>query len=284
MRVTREQIEEARNTDLFEYLLENHEDDFKREPNALRLEDQKSVYIKRGSNLWIDWTTGLGGDAIDFLQKYYGYSFTDAVKELLDDGGDSRTIVHYKQNIQDEEPHEFIEPTQNPNGNKNVFAYMTKTRGIPADTVNTLVDAGLLYQDVNNNAVFMNYNRDRCEIVGTCTYGEKFKGTRCTYKDRFWYMGKTGDTVYITEGAIDAISLYELLGRKKAIYASLPGVGNQCIIDRIVNTGKYHVILAVDADEAGSIRRACNPQLEHLITQHCKDWNDELRAGYSLAG
>ena len=287
MRFTKEQIEEARNTDLYEYLVNNHDEDYKIRPECLRMEDDNSVYIKAGSNLWIDWSDYSGGDAIDFLRIFYGYSFKGAVIELLSGGsGETRALVKRQKSGHDnykneDDTCEYVIP-EKANTVKNVYAYLTKTRKLPGDVVSVLIRNGLLYQDSHNNAVFINKKQDRCEIVGTNTFVEKFKGTRHKSKDCFWWFG-CGNTIYLTEGAIDAVSLCVLLNYKPAIYASLPGVGNQSIIDRIVADGKYHVILAVDNDEAGQKCRDRNPGLETMIPPSpYKDWNEMLQAGATL--
>ena len=286
MRFTEEQIQEARNTDLYEYLLANHESDFIVARDCLRLKDDNSVYIHSGKNYWIDWADRSGGDPIDFLQRFYGYSLKKAVRSLRSSGiGQAKDLTHYQNNEKSDllvETRKIILPERN-FSNRNVFAYLTKTRKIPEDTVLALFEADLLYQDTHNNAVFISYSKDRCELVGTNTYVEAYKSTRCTSKDRFWYFGKTGEEVYITESAIDAISLYELLGRKSAIYASLAGVGNQAIIDRIIDNENFYPILCVDNDNAGECCRLENQWTKALVPPSpYKDWNEMLVAGASL--
>ena len=66
-------------------------------------------------------------------------------------------------------------------------------------------------------------------------------------------------------------------------YASMHGVGNQAVIDRIVNAGTYNVVLAVDNDIPGTLRRFDNWKLQHLIPSvPYKDWNEMLVAGVQL--
>lgn len=44
---------------------------------------------------------------------------------------------------------------------KNVYAYLTKTRGIPANIVNDCLKNGTIYQDERRNAVFVGYDDNK---------------------------------------------------------------------------------------------------------------------------
>ena len=293
MRYTEEQIDQAKSVDLYDFILNNPEfgDDFEIKGDSLRREDKNEkdekvriISVKRNSSFYNDWITMHGGDNIYFLTKLYGYTFSEAMEALLSDTLTAKAILPVNKSISEGTEKKAIKIPPRGFDSKRVYAYLTKQRKIPGDTVNMLMRSGLLYQDNMGNAVFISHNRDRVEVRGTNTYKGKYANTDYSVKDAFWYFGKSGDTVYITEGAIDAVSLYELLGRKKAIYASLPGVGNQCIIDRIVKAGKHRVVLAVDNDQAGTIRRVCNINLEHSIPPDpYKDWNEMLKAGAKLS-
>ena len=129
--------------------------------------------------------------------------------------------------------------------------------------ISVLVSRGLVYQSAEgNNVVFVNKEKDYCELRGTYTYAEKpFRGCRKTKADRFWYFlpkNKKPVIAYVTEGAIDAISLF--LVQKGAgadtscsVYISIGGVGNIKTISRIKR--QIRTILAVDNDAAGELCR-----------------------------
>ena len=150
-------------------------------------------------------------------------------------------MVH-KETAKESEPSGEIEIPVKDSTSKNVYSYLTIKRNIPGDTVNMLMAKGLLYQDVHKNAIFINRDCTRWELRGTNTYIGKRCRTNPGNKDQFWYFGNPRGSFYICEGAIDAISLYELRGRKPGWYASIPGVSHQAIIDRIVNDGRFHVV------------------------------------------
>ena len=86
--------------------------------------------------------------------------------------------------------------------------------------------------------------------------------------------------IFCCEGAIDAISLYELHryeggGCSGNLYCSIGGVSNQQAIDKIASCA-YEVIMAVDNDAAGAACRSRNSQFSSIVPQG-KDWNDDLR-------
>lgn len=96
-----------------------------------------------------------------------------------------------------------------------MYAFLMR-RSIPKEIVRWLVSNRLAYQSAGkNNIVFVNKERDYCEIRGTYTFTEKpFHGYWKAKQDRFRYFvpGRTKpDKAYVTEAAIDAISLFLLL-------------------------------------------------------------------------
>ena len=163
-----------------------------------------------------------------------------------------------------------------------MYAYLIK-RGIPVQLIRQLEEQNLIYQEhLTNNIVFLNKEKDYCELRGTFTYAEvPFHGCRKTGPDRFWYMSGSGSkpqTAYVCEAAIDAISLYII--HKKAgmaetsLYVSIGGVANQKAILRV--KGLLPVVLAVDNDCAGDECRKRNPDIPSIMPV-CKDWNEDLQ-------
>ena len=149
-------------------------------------------------------------------------------------------------------------------------------RGIPAGTVSELIRLKVLYQDDRNNAVFVNTERNYCEIRGTGTV--PFYGCRKTSSTHFWHIpcAPNPDTAYVCEGAIDAISLmllHQTQNVEKAVYVSIGGPGNQRALERLKK--RIRTVLAVDNDEDGEDCRKRNPGLEFILPVH-KDWNDDL--------
>lgn len=226
---------------------------------------------------------GEHGGNIQLLTRYLGYSTVDAVLALAGEAGSYCHALPIQDNDvikKDPLPPVFPEPAEG--RYRQLFAFL-KGRGIPAATIQGLIDRKLLYQSKEkNNAVFINYERDWAELRGTYTLGAKqFRGMVANCRtDGFWWFrsGKDPQVAYICEAAIDAISLYLLHmkhnHRDAAYYISIGGVAKQPAIDRIKRNTK--AILAVDNDRAGQECRDRNSDLDSIIPVG-KDWNDDLR-------
>lgn len=273
----------AYNADLYDYLCRVHRDSFKKTANNLYLRSNNSLVIHRGNYGYIDYATRETGNGIDFLMRHLGYSFQEAVVALT--MGITATAVSSAESTEQPNQIDFRAirlPAAAPFPHSRMYAFLMK-RKIPKTMIDSLVQQGLIYQESRtNNIVFVNPERDYFELRGTFTFAEKpFHGCGKAKPDRFWYFKGgygTCDIVYITEAAIDAVSLF-LLHRKRgvstanAVYVSIGGVSNYATIERIRT--KRHAVLAVDNDPAGQRCRARYKDLDYILPVH-KDWNEDL--------
>lgn len=272
---TREQLLQARQADLYTFLIYNHLDLFVMEGNALRMRDNHSVYIKRGWHSFRDFSSGTNGNSVDFLCQYLGYSLNDAVLALTQGGS-------VTESIQKREVHKAAGislPTPQVGRFSRLFSYLLCDRGLKYGIVQTLCDRGLLYESAEtHNAVFINAERDYGEIHGTIP-GTSFKGlAEGSKSDSFWYFTPPGimekpNRIYVCEAAIDAISLWQLK-KESAFYASIGGASNQQRIERMKKS-RCQIIIATDNDKAGQECRDRNKDLMAIIPCH-KDWNEDL--------
>lgn len=273
----------ARTASLYDYLQGIHPDLFKKTENNLYLKGNNSLVIRKGGYGYKDYATCETGNGIDFLTGHLGYSFQEAVLALA--GRNYVREQHASETvsfISGEQSRAIqLPPTAAPPYSR-LYAFLM-ARGIPKSMIDTLVRQGLLYQsDRTNNVVFVNPERDYFELRGTCTYADKpFHGCGKTKSDRFWYLKGSQadcDTVYITEAAIDAISLFlihrlQRVNTSRSVYVSIGGVSNNATINRIKH--RKRAILAVDNDGAGEHCRQLHSDLEFILPVH-KDWNEDL--------
>lgn len=189
-------------------------------------------------------------------------------------------------------PKPFTPPPPIQGPYRQMFAYLTQQRGIPATLIQELVDRKLLYQEAgHNNMVFINQAGTYAEVRGTVS-GKPFHGmvSGSDPSDFWWFKpGPPASPVtaaFICEAAIDAISLYLLRQRlslptgDNPMYCSIGGVSNQQRIDNIkccMGAAGRPVILAVDNDPAGEKCRERNPDC-HILVPRLKDWNADLLA------
>lgn len=278
--VTKEQINAAKHTDLYEYLTKHHDNNFTHEGDSLRPKNNHSISIKAGYCGYKDFATDETGNSIDFLIKHMGYDFVSAVQALI---AGSASLYSKKENqpCVKNIPLKFPVPID---GNyKNLFAFLS-SRGISTETIQMLIKQNIMYQEKkNNNIVFINAEKDFAELRGTYTHGKPFHGivANCRH-DGFWWFRTSKDaaTAYICEASIDAISLYELHKLRgninAAYYISIAGAAKQPAIDRLKHS-KLNLVLAVDNDDAGQNCRNRNPELEYILPVN-KDWNEDLQA------
>lgn len=275
-------VRSAREADLHAFLSANHPDLFRREGRSLVMKSNRSLSIKEGFHGYRDFATGETGNSITFLMRHLGYGFQDAVLALA--GACLSHEGHGRESVPPPDPGQTAVELPPASGRaRQMYAFLA-ARGIPGNLVRAFAAAGLLYQSSwMNNIVFVNRERDYCEIRGTYTFApEPFHGCRKTAPDRFWYFSGSRtcrpETAYVTEAAIDAVSLW-LLHRKSGrdvsrnLYASIGGVSNYAAIDRI--TASMHTVLAVDNDLPGEACRKRYKHLDNIIPVH-KDWNEDL--------
>lgn len=290
--VTKQQIQDARKADLYDYLMRHHSDAITKEGHSIRLRDNHSVSIKVGYSGYMDFSTGEHGNAVDFLTRHMGYTFVRAVQALAGDDRQGEDFVNpsvsttASSRTDVQKTKEIVLPTPVDGPYTQVYTYLTG-RGIPSDVIDMLIGYKLLYQDkVHNNAVFVNIRRNYAEIRGTYMHGKPYHSVIRPQKEEFWSFpaGEHPQMAYICEAAIDAISLYVIHLYEgvdiAAHYCSIGGVTNQAAIDNIaakVPTAK----LAVDNDPAGDACALKNINLDR-IKPAGKDWNEDLTERINL--
>ena len=219
-----EQLLMARKADLYDYLLTHHADDFVMEGRSIRMLDNHSISIREGQTGYRDFATDESGNSVDFLVRYMGYELDDAIFALCRNTEEEHITTYTRPVLSVSEndlPPEFPAPASS---YEQMFAYLM-SRGIPAVTIQMLVDQGLLYQSADhNNCVFINREKDWAEIRGTYTFGKPYHGiVSHARKDGFWWFrtDRSAKICYVCEASIDAISLYELhkrQGRHESAY------------------------------------------------------------------
>lgn len=87
---TKEQKERARNTDLVQFL-RNQGEKLKRSGSEYEWRDGSEKVTVKG-NVWFNQYEQKGGDAIDFIRRYYNKAYPEAVAFLLNQEGGQ--IIH----------------------------------------------------------------------------------------------------------------------------------------------------------------------------------------------
>lgn len=291
--VSKTEVQRARRVPLATFLNCVHPGELQQvSKTSYRKANQHALKVNEGIAGYYDWGSGRSGNSIDYLIEYLGYSFVDAVRILCTfaDGGVVEGI-HMTSDTTKSQPQirrsGFVMPEPTDGSFRQLYAYLTQTRKIPVEVINRLVHQKLLFQAKNrprcyNNIVFASIDGDFYEMHGTNSR-KKYHRSQGKRGNECWYFTGQGQTyparIYVTEGAIDAVSLYVLHPEEDSMYSAIGGAGKQKAIDRL-KTLPIPIIIATDNDEAGDDCRSRNPDCA-TIRPKLHDWNDDLRASRS---
>lgn len=281
---TKEQREHARRTDLANFLIGQGEKVKKSGSEYEWLDGSQKVTIR--GHLWYHQYEQKGGDAIDFVRRFYNKDYAEAVEMLLNNCGCQ--IITSPPIEKEHKPFEL--PLRN-NRMSRVFSYLLLTRGVDKDVLFEFVKNKMIYESADfHNAVFVGYDSSgkprHAHKRGTVT-SNSYKGNVAGSQPEFsfhWYG--TSDKIFLFEAPIDMLSYISMHKEnwQENSYAASCSVSDrvlfQCIKD---NPNIKNVFLCFDNDEAGQTANkriavklnSMNIQNEILIPNH-KDWNEDL--------
>lgn len=281
---TKEQREQARRTDLANFLINQGEKVRKSGSEYEWLDGSQKVTIR--GHLWYHQYEQKGGDAVDFVRRFYNKDYAEAVEMLLNNGGGQ--IVNLQTTEREQKP--FILPPRNDRMSR-VFSYLLSTRGIDKDVLFEFVRKKMIYESAYyHNAVFVGYDSSgkprHAHKRGTVT-SNPYKGNVIGSQPEFsFHWHGTSNKIFLFEAPIDMLSYISMHKKnwQEHSYAASCSVSDrvlfQCLKD---NPNIKNVFLCFDNDEAGQTANKriadklnkLNIQNEILIPTH-KDWNEDL--------
>lgn len=286
---TDEQKEQARQTDLCE-LLRSQGEKLKRSGSEYEWRDGSQKVTIRG-NLWFHQYDRQGGDAIDFVRRFYNKDYPEAVEYLL--GGCSGTLT-VSPPIERTPPKPFELPPRNDNMRR-VFAYLLSKRGLDRDVVNAFAHRQMIYESAQyHNAVFVGFDQEgvprHANMRGTGSEST-FKGNADSSLPEYSFHW-TGKSKYLLlfEAPIDMLSFISMHKKnwQQHSYAAACSVSDRVLFQMLKdNPNISEVFLCMDSDEPGQaaakrisdklFKQGINAKI--LVPEH-KDWNeDRLAAG-----
>ncbi len=311
----KEQRELARRTDLANFLI-SHGEKVKKSGSEYEWLDGSQKVTIRG-HLWYHQYEQKGGDAIDFVSRFYNKDYAEAVEMLLNNGGGQIITSPLI-----EKSHKSFELPPSNDRMSRVFSYLLLTRGIDKDVLFEFVRNRMIYESADfHNAVFVGYDSSgkprHAHKRGTVT-SNSYKGNVAGSQPEYsFHWHGTSDKLFLFEAPIDMLSyismqkaedLQKVLTREDELkynktferelaaaacrwknhsYAVSCSVSDrvlfQCLKD---NTNIKNVFLCFDNDEAGQTANkriseklnSINIQNEILIPTH-KDWNEDILNG-----
>ncbi len=282
---TDEQKEQARQTDLVS-LLKSQGETLKRSGTEYEWKDGSAKVTIRG-NLWFHQYEQIGGDAIDFVRKFYNKDYPEAMEYLLGGCGGTLTV---SPPIQKEPPKPFKLPPKN-DTMRRVYAYLVKHRGIDSEVLTAFVKAGTIYESADyHNAVFVGYDTDgiprHAHKRGT-GQTSTFKGNidSCIPEYSFHWNG-TSRYLCLFEAPVDMLSFISMHKEnwQSHSYAACCGVADHVMWQMLKDNPNIHTVcLCMDNDDAGqkANKRIADKLSEKGIQSKIlvpirKDWNEDL--------
>lgn len=153
---TEQQKTQARQTDIAE-LLRSQGETLKRSGSEYEWLDGGQKVTIRG-NLWYHQYDQVGGDAIDFVRRFYNKLYPEAMEYLLGETGGTLTV---SPPVQKEEKN-FVLPPKNDNMRR-VFAYLLNRRGIDREVLYAFVHKGMIYESADYHKLVYIYLHDRMD-------------------------------------------------------------------------------------------------------------------------
>lgn len=249
-----------------------------------------SVTIHGGK--WYDHKNQRGGYAVKFLQEFLGFSFQDAVVELLGGHCSAQTVSSPKA-----APKPVVKPFELPEPNsdmRRVFAYLTKQRFIDPQIISHFAHEHKIYEDGKyHNAVFVGMDENgvpkQASVRSTLSFGKTFRitvaGSDTNYS--FSHFGNDGK-LFVFEAPIDMLSFITLYQKdwQQHSYIAMNGVYESAVLKALESHADLQSVYLCTDNDTGGIEAA--ERLRDILHEHgctdifriapqLKDWNESLK-------
>ena len=288
--VSPEELKQARQCDLLTYLQTAQPQELVELRHGVYcLRSHDSLKISNGKWYW--WSRGIGGrSALDYLIEVEGIPLVEAVQRINGLTG-SESLSSPSVSLP---KRPFLLP-QRYADNERVLRYL-QMRGIDRDVLDMCTAADTLYEDVRHNCCFVGYDEThlpRYAMLRSTVCSSSFLQEVAGSDKRFSFsLPPTASTkLYITESAIDALSLYVLRDHAPDNYLSIAGANTPrgdalpLALEHFLSMHQQieTVCLCLDNDRAGlSAAQAIQARLpelyrtELLPPKEGKDYNEQL--------
>ena len=287
VKFTEEERNRARETNLADFLEEHGETVKKSGSEFVWLDGEQKVTLR--GNLFFHQYEQKGGDAIDFVRKFYGKNYVEAVQMLLGSNADIQPIA--KKEHYEHQPKDLKMPPKN-DSMKRVFAYLLMTRGIDKSVLQEFVRQNMIYESADyHNAVFVGYDENgtprHANMRGTGTQNPFKCNAVGSQPEYSFHWNGTSSYLFLFEAPIDMmsfISMHSHQNWKQHSYAAACSVSDKVLFECLKNNLQIkNVYLCLDNDQAG---QSANQRIYEKLSQtdinakilvpHNKDWNEDL--------
>lgn len=209
--VSKEMINKAMQVDLLEYAKSLGMEFETRGSNNTLYQKGHSLNITRSKNMYYHFSTGKGGNVINFAMEQNGWTFQQAVRSLCgEEIQKSLPKQTYNPAKQPEHKGKMVLPKAN-SDSRRAFAYLVKTRHIDNQIVSQLMHERKIYENDKHSCVFVGYDKSEqagyASVRSTYTMGNTYRGdVKNSDKRHCFTLNGKSDSVYVFEAPIDAMS------------------------------------------------------------------------------
>lgn len=282
---TKEQIKLAKKVNLITLLKSRGEELATSGSEYVWLNGSDKVNVR--GNLWYHHNEKVGGDALDFVMKFYNMELTYAVAFLLEFGvrylGYPEESLEIKRTLYIPKAHEGV---------RRVLSYLVNKCLIDTSIVYAFVNRKLIYESKkHHNVVFVGYDKDsnirHIYMVGSTTdkqYKSSTQGSNLRY---CFHWNGTSDTLYLFESPIDLLSYITL--QKDSYWKDHTYVASCSVKDRALlqalrdNPSINKIILCFNNYDTGKLAmqkierkfKSLGYKIDFDIPI-CNNWNEDL--------
>ena len=241
-------------------------------------------------NQWYSQYEQLGGATVSFVRKFFGLSFPDAIKSILENAaGQVAPSRHIDKPIV--EKNEFELPEKHTDMRR-VFAYLIKERLINREIVHNFASRGLIYEDSMHNVVFLGTDENgvprhaqKRSTSPLSSFKQNVAGSAAEYS--FHHVG-TSDRLYVFEAPIDMLAFITMNRNQWSdhSYVALASTADRAAIQMLRSYPHIRTVyLCLDHDAAGieggyriaeSIHELGDWPVWRMFPKN-KDWDEDLK-------
>lgn len=289
IKFTEEEKERANATSIADYLIA-HGESVKRAGREY-MWDAPSGKVSINGGEWYSQYEQVGGGAVNFVRKFYGLSYPEAVRSLLGSNAGAE-LSRTESKPREEARPPFTLPPKNTDMRR-VYGYLVGERLIDRDVLTRFVRDGLVYEDAEyHNAVFVGNNPDGvpCHAQKRSTSPvSDFKGnlTGSIAEYSFHFVGES-ECLFVFEAPIDMLAYISMNKQdwEKHSYVALCSTADRAACQMLKDYPNLKtVFLCLDHDSAGI--EGCYRLAEsiHAIGEYSvwrksprnKDWDEDLK-------
>lgn len=156
---TQDELRNARETDMIDFLSNHNGLSFKKDGTSFRCIEHNSLVINSDRKRWFWNSHDKGGNnVLDWLQSIENLDFPTACSVVINKQISGQIKFETTNNQKSLQNKQFVMPKAIDSLYKRVYSYLRYTRNINDEILQYCFKNKLIYQDINNNAVFVGYD------------------------------------------------------------------------------------------------------------------------------